>query len=167
MKRFIYIYVILIISSVITAGCSKDSSDKMEQDLPSDFNFRLIYGTYGKQEIDTFHDKVTKDLVADDTIEANIALTEQEMKQIYDKMISIDIMGELDLEKEKECLSQPESISSWTIQMNGITKSFYYKSYCDFPKDVLKLKKLEDDIHSIITNKEEYKKLPEANGYYE
>ncbi|GAA0335946.1 hypothetical protein GCM10008967_27940 [Bacillus carboniphilus] len=166
MGKRVLVFILIFLSSLITA-CSNEASSGDNKGMPSDFNFSLKYSTYGKQVIDTFNDIVIKDLVLVGTVEAEIAFTDVEMKEIYNKMIAIDIMGELDLEKEKECGSEPESISNWTIQMNGETKSYSYKSYCNYPEDVLNLIKLEDFIHNLMANKEEYKKLPESNGGYE
>ncbi|MGE6488818.1 hypothetical protein ACQKE5_11025 [Paenisporosarcina sp. NPDC076898] len=153
-------------------GCSKDSVKEINDEImPEDFNFSLIYGSYGKQKIDTFKDTVVKDLVEDGTIEANISFTEQEMKQIYNEMMSIDIMGELVVENEnqkEECESSSPSFTKWDIQMDGKTKSTYTKNYCDdFPEDALKLIRLAEYINNILINKEEYKDLPESKGSYE
>jgi hypothetical protein len=61
-------------------GCSTENSVRPNGDMPDDINFSLTYGSYGKQKIDTFKDVVVKDLVEDGTIEANIALSDEEMK---------------------------------------------------------------------------------------
>lgn len=159
-------FICTVIISVM-AGCSIEVSDKPNEDIPDDFNFSLTYGSYGKQKIDTFKDVVVKDLVEDGTIEANIALTEEEMKQIYNEMMKINVMGELDLDEENECHSEPPRVSIWDIQMDGKTKSFNYQSYCDYPEDVLNLLKLEEYIHNIVSTKAEYKALPESRGSYE
>ncbi|MFZ3591137.1 hypothetical protein ACOI1C_18280 [Bacillus sp. DJP31] len=134
--------------------------------MPKDFNFSLTYGAYGKKKIDTFNDIIIKDLVEEGTIEASIVLTEEEMRSIYKEMMSIHIMDELDLDKDKECDAEPSSISVWKVQMDGETKSFYHKTYCDYPEDVKNLLKLENYIHGIIVGKEEYERLPEINGSY-
>ncbi|KUP08746.1 hypothetical protein Q75_02335, partial [Bacillus coahuilensis p1.1.43] len=63
--------------------------------------------------------------------------------------------------------TEPPSYSAWDIQMNGKTKSFNYSTFCEYPNDVLELLKLEEFIHNIILDKNEYKELPEANGFYE
>lgn len=164
--KLLNILVFTLILSVIT-GCSNDTSVKPNSDMPDDFNFSLTYGTYGKQKIDTFNDIVVKDLVVDGTVEAKISLTEEEMNQIYQEMLNINIMGELDLNKDEECVTEPPSLSKWNIQIDGETKTFNYSTYCDLPKDGRKLLKLEDFIHSIIIEKDEYKKLPKVNGAYE
>ena len=162
----------MIVISILlcTMGCSKDAPEDIVSEMPEDFNFRLAYGTYGKQKIDTFSNTVVKDLVEDGSIEANIAFTKEEMKQIYTEMMKINIMGELVVENknEKECSVITPSFTTWDIQINGETKSVYTKNYCDdYPKDALKLVRLAEYIHSILINKEEYKELPESKGYYE
>ena len=139
----------------------------MNKEMPEDFNFSLIYGTYGKKQIDTFNDVVVKDLVADGTIEANIALTKEEKQAIYNEMLKMNIMGDLDLNKGKECMVEPPSRTEWVIQINGETKKISYNSYCDYPPDVLNLIKLQDFIHSLVSSKKEYLDLPASNGYYE
>ncbi|SDM90516.1 hypothetical protein SAMN05518871_102528 [Psychrobacillus sp. OK028] len=138
--------------------------------MPDDFNFTIIYGTYGKQKIDTFNNVVVKDLVEDGTIEASISLTKKEKQAIYDEMMKIDIMGELtlnDLDEENECQHGASTISKWNNQMNCRTKSFYYKTYCEYPEDVLNLIKLKEYIHKVVSSKNEYMALLEATGNYE
>ena len=154
----------IIISILLGAmGCSVS-------EMPENFNFRLTYGTYGKQKIDTFSNTVVKDLVEDGAIEVNIAFTKEEMKQIYTEMMKINIMGELvvENENEKECDFSTPSVTIWNIQMEGKTNSISTKNYCDdYPEDALKLVRLAESIHDILINKEEYKDLPESKGYYE
>lgn len=148
-------------------GCSPEISSEAPQDMPDDFNFSLSYGTYGKQKIDTFNNTVVKDLVVDGTVEAELTLTEEEMKRIYDEMMDINIMGDLDLEEDEICRSEPPSLSQWTIEMNGKKKSFHYSTFCDYPEHISQLYQLQDLIESIIIEKPEYKALPKSNGFYE
>ena len=150
--------------ALIFTACSTDPSSNIEQDMPDDFNFTL---TYGKQKIDTFKDVVVKDLVKDGRIEAEITFTENEMEQIYDEMITINIMGDLDLEDSKNCITEPPSYTAWNIQMNGKTKSIDYSTFCEYPDDVLEFIQLKDMVHNMILDKNEYKDLPEATGSYE
>ena len=167
--QFKILLLIMVISLILVAGCN-NSQDNTNQKMPDDFNFSLTYGTYGKQKIDTLNNVVVKDLVEDGTIEASISLTKKEKQAIYDEMMKIDIMSELNLDeenKEKECQHEPSSISKWDILMNGETKSFYYKAYCEYPEDVLNLIKLEEYIHKVVSSKKEYMDLPEGKGSYQ
>ncbi|MEQ2528237.1 hypothetical protein WMO40_16240 [Bacillaceae bacterium CLA-AA-H227] len=154
------IYLILGLCIVIM-GCSNKTSDV----APNDFNFSLSYGTYGKQKIDTFNDIVVKDLIEDGTMEVQISLSDDELKQIYEEMMKIDIMGDLDIEKS-DCISEPPHPTEWEIQMNGQRKTISYSDYCDYPKDVENLIELKDFIHQIVSSKDQYNKLPEARGGY-
>jgi hypothetical protein len=158
---------LVFLMMLLMTGCFYQGSE-LKNEVPADFNFRLTYGTYGKQKIDTFNHVVVKDLVVDGTVEASITLSDAEMREIYDQMLAVNIMGELDLEKDKQCAVEPEIFTFWEVQMNNKVKSHHYTSYCkDYPKDALQLLKLEDFIHNIVIEKEEYKALPEVNGSYE
>ena len=164
--RIIRLIILVFISLLLVAGCD-NTQEVMTEEMPEDFNFSLTYGTYGKKKIDTFQDIVVKDLVEDGTIEANIALTNEEKQAIYDEMYNMNIMGDLDLNKGRECEVKPPSITKWVIKMNGEMKKISYESYCDYPPDVLNLIKLEDFIHTLVSSKKEYLDLPASNGYYE
>jgi hypothetical protein len=151
----------------VAYGCSTENlNETSHKEMPEDFNFTLSYGVMGKQKIDTFEDLVVKDLVEDGLIEANISFTDQEMNEIHSKMMEINIMGELDLNKDNSCSSEPEIISIWTIQMKGETKSFNYISFCDVSNDIESLRKLENFITNLMEQKDAYKKLPPSNGTY-
>lgn len=163
LKLITYLFIFTGMALTIT-GCSSDTSGKMKQDMPEDFNFTL---TYGKQKIDTFNHVVVKDLVKDGTVEAEVAFTENEMEQIYNEMVSINIMGDLDLEDYKDCVTEPASYTAWNIHMDGKTKSIDYSTFCEYPDDALEFIQLKDMVHNMMLDKKEYKDLPEANGSYE
>ncbi len=157
----------MAITIIIPFGCNSLQDDTKNNMMPDDFDFSLTYGTYGKQKIDTFNHIVVKDLIEDGTIEASISLAKLEKQEIYEEMMKIDILAATDFSENKECEIEPPSFSTWTVQMNGESKSFSYTSYCEYPEDVRNLIKLEEYIHDIVSSKEEYKALPEAKGYYE
>lgn len=171
-KRLIIATVLMFLST----GCSESVPSKIQVEsftypdaMPDDFDFRLSYGTYEKQLVDTFQDLVVKDLVLDGTVEATIQLPNEKMEAIYQEMKELQIMDSLDLEEptEFDCLTEPPSSSSWTIHMNGETKSFAYGSFCEYPDDVRKLFKLQEFIDEVVRDTEEYQQLPDSNGYYE
>lgn len=160
----------------LVTGCSESVPPKIQvesftypETMPDDFDFRLSFGTYENQLVDTFQNLVVKDLVLDGTVEANIPLPDEKMEAIYQEMKELQIMDALDLEEptEFECHTEPPSSSSWTIHMNGETKSFAYGSFCEYPEDVRKLLKLQEYIDEAVRGTEEYQQLPDANGFYE
>ena len=155
----------MFILLLLVVGCD-NTQEVMTEEMPEDFNFSLTYGTYGKQKIDTFRDIVVKDLIADGTIKANIALTKKEKQAIYNEMRKINIMGDLNLDETKECHLEPPSETKWRIHMNGKTKKFSYKAFCDYPQNILNLIELERFIDELVSKKKEYLDLPERNGGY-
>lgn len=176
MKRVIamihYMILLLLPVLIFTSGCENtddmaSSENVYPQEMPNDFNFRVTYGTYGKNQVDTFNDTIVKDLVTDGTIEATIPLTESDMNEIYKQMIEMDIMGELVLEEDEDCMVEPPSYTEWTIQMDGETQHFSYEDFCDFPEDVTHLKAIQDSIHETVSQKDDYQALPDSNGFYE
>lgn len=160
-------FFMIVTAFVLLAGCSSEKNT-MPEEMPADFGFRVSYGINGANKIDTFNDLVVKDLVEDGIAEANIALSEQEMEAIYLKMAEFNVMGKLDLEEDEQCLEEPSSRTAWEISANGEVKEYGFGSYCDgYPEDVQKLMALEEVVHQIVSSKEAYKALPEANGAYE
>lgn len=167
-KRRKSIFLTVILSIIILAGCSTSTAQtQMPSEMPDDFNFSVNYGVQGKRKVDTFTNSIIKDLVEDGTIEASLTLSNEEMKDIYRKMVEMNIMGELNLDKIKICHSEPEIWTEWTIQANGETKSIQYTVFCNETDTSRKFLALQDYIHLIVIKKEEYKKLPESRGYYE
>ncbi|MGD6781470.1 hypothetical protein [Sutcliffiella horikoshii] len=168
------IYFILFPILLLFSACSsvEDVSAPVLSDvstpvMPADFEFSLTYGTYGKQKVDTFNDMIIKDLVIDGTIEAEIPLTVEEKNLTYNEMLKINIMGDLEIDRELQCAIEPPTFTSWHIQMNGQTKEFSYTSFCEYNGDAKNLMSLENYIHKLVAAKEEYQELPDSNGWYE
>ena len=154
-------------------GCSNELMIESEpkitypEIMPEDFDFRLDYGTYSKQVIDTFTDIVVKDLVVDNQIETIISLSDSEMQSIYNEMVKLNVMANLEVDRDMNCHCEPESISKWSIQMNGQTIGYHYSYCCDQSDVVEGFVELEQFIQEIVYSKESYKALPPAQGYYE
>jgi hypothetical protein len=160
------LYLLMVVIAIIIAGCVKKES--MPSEMPNDFHFIVQFGVESKNEINTFEDTVTKDLVADGTITRKIPLTKKELKQVYEKMKEINIAEPKKLEpKRKSCQQIPYGEDKWNIQFNGDTISLYLsEEYCNPTKDAKQLIELRDYIYGIVSKKEEYKKLPESQGGY-
>jgi hypothetical protein len=157
---------------LLVTGCgSKNATgDTMPAAMPNDFNFTVSYG-YGentKNVIDTYEDTVIKDLIMNGAATANIALSEDEMREIYAKMRAVDIMAEKKLPKEKGCFQTPSNEESWKVTVNGETTTFTWTDeYCDMTEDADRLLALRKFIQGIVEGKEAYKALPAAEGAYD
>ncbi len=141
----------------------------MPASMPSDFNFSVSYG-YGdmtKNVIDSYEDTVTKDLIMNGAATANIALSDDEMREIYAKMREIDIMAAKKLPKKNGCFRTPSNEESWKVTINRETTTFIWTDeYCDMTEDANRLSELRRFIQGIVEDKEAYKALPAAVGAY-
>ncbi|NIK78103.1 hypothetical protein FHS15_003241 [Paenibacillus castaneae] len=186
MKRISYLLFILLLAAT---GCGTkanvegssesepppikviEQQNNMQTEMPNDFNFIVRYG-YGeaqKNEINTYEHTVTKDLIVKGTATANITFTPEELKSIYEKMREINIMGTKVLAPStSNCGVIPYNEDSWEIRLNGETKSFTWsEKHCELTNDAKQLLELRTYIQHLVEDKEEYKKLPEAEGGYD
>jgi hypothetical protein len=92
-KNYFYLITIIIISTI---GCGqKPTAVVAEPQLPySQFEFFMKYWTYGRNNINTFDNTLTRDLVCDgrDTT-INFTLTTEEKIDIYNKVLEIDFFN--------------------------------------------------------------------------
>lgn len=183
MKRFNLLFIAI---GLMLAGCSENSTTQgnlplnetdsiiqpMPEDMPNDFGFSVLFGIGKKNEVNTFKEIVTKDLIEDGTATADVALTQVEMNEIYERMKEIKIKETKELIpdsiNESICSQEPYEEDEWKITINGeiITHSVS-GTYCDPTDDAKQLLELRKFVFSKIKSKEEYIKLPDSKGGYE
>lgn len=143
--------------------------------VASNFNLIFKYGVGAKNELDTFKEIYTKDLITDAPISTQLILLPEELNRIYQKM------------KDISFFDYPEKFSALipsgsTVQIVIPYDSYYFKvQYGSMVKEILwerddvvspldektiKLKELISLIKGIIESKEEYGKLPPTKGGY-
>lgn len=177
MKRLL---TLIMIFSCLAAGCGaekvpsqmpEDTPQNMPNDMPDDFDFMVSYGydEVRKNEVNTYQDTVTKDLIVNGTASADITLNADEMRSIYAKMKDMNIMGPLKLEPDSlSCNQIPYNEDSWKITLNGETISLAWsEKHCEVTDDAKKLQELRIFIQEIIEDKEAYKQLPASVGGYD
>ncbi|WP_078544863.1 hypothetical protein [Litchfieldia alkalitelluris] len=100
MKNTNLVLFVLILSlySILLNGCDSpeptNSIDLMDvenevlmpDEMPGDFNFSLKYGVGALNEINTFKNSYTKDLVEDGTITTDLTFSKNELRNIYSEM---------------------------------------------------------------------------------
>lgn len=156
-----------ILSIFAFAGCSSASS--LPDEMPRDFNFILSYGVNGKNQINTLKGQFTKDMVTNPSVTADLKLSVEEMKSIYNEMKKINILSYPDIYYHKTNTKQtPFYTYSLKVIYNGMEKNIYWEdeTVSKSSKSV-KLRKLFNNIEEMIINKDEYKKLPDAKGGYD
>jgi hypothetical protein len=140
---------------------------------PEDFNFRLNFNTYGRNQIDTYKDTFTKDLVLDDTKTIDFYLPVSVKKDIYKMMMDINIMSFPDRLKVDGMAVTPSCDYKLTVTINGKTKNIVWKEGFftsmteNLPKENIKFLNLVKFISDYIYSTNEYKNMPKANGGYD
>ena len=169
---------------VILLFCSCAGGKDVIEDS-SDFNFILSYGTYGKNEMDTFSGIYTKDLV-EGTAKTSLNLTDEEMKIILDELLRIDFFHyPTKFKSYRE--STPYSKYIMYVEYGGEKKKVEWTSdnipyeipdmiregakptfiENDDTRQIIDLVRLEQMIEEFIASKEEYKELPTPASFYE
>ncbi|QHT62160.1 hypothetical protein GXP70_20700 [Paenibacillus lycopersici] len=142
---------------------------EMPAEMPADFDFRVRYGYGMKDEIDTYADKVTKDLIVKGTAAADLKLSDSEMQAIYAKMKTVHAMRLTDLNPANTGCSQvPYNQASWTITAAGETRTLTWSGeHCDIAPGAKKLLELQTYVSAIVQATEAYQALPAAEGGYD
>jgi hypothetical protein len=135
----------------------------------NDFNFRLDFG-YGGDQIDTYNNTFTKDLIIDGSITIDFVLPESIKKDVFEIMREIDIMSYPDKLTEYDII--PPCSYKLEVTINKKIKTIVWKqappAISDLgtkkEKEFLRLVKYVEDY---IISTDEYKSLPEAHGFFE
>lgn len=160
------------LNNEISKNRTNTTAQNMPKDMPSDFNFSIQFGVQKKNEINTFEGTATKDLIADGIATIELILTEEEMKDIYEKMKEINVTETKEFTPEPingtVCMQKPYGEDEWKIIINSETITHFISGeYCEPTNDAKQLIQLRNYVFNIIKSKSEYKSLPESNGGYE
>ncbi|MCR8660642.1 hypothetical protein [Paenibacillus endoradicis] len=158
-------------TAVVEQGTVVEEQYNMPKEMPDDFDFSVSFG-YGestKNEINTFNDSVTKDLITKGIATAEIKFTLEEMDSIYEKMREMNIMEMKGVPLAKlGCQSIPFNEDNWEISIDGKTNTLTWTDkHCDVSEEASQLLELRLFIQHIVEEKETYKQLPTAVGGYE
>lgn len=109
-----------------------------------------------------------EDIVAEQPIKTNLKLTDKEMNDIYDYMRKINIVSYSDkFEKDLSTYVKPFKAYNLKIKYDSKEKNIYWEDRSGSSSEkVNQLRELIGKIENIISNKEEYKKLPDPKGSY-
>ncbi|MHA6252567.1 hypothetical protein [Oceanobacillus sp. CAU 1775] len=168
MKKLFLSIVVLFI-----AGCAplNFGQSAMPDTMPEDFNFTIQFGYDKKNEINTYENKIRKDLIENGIAEAPFTFTDEEMQYIYEKMKEVNIIGDKKLEPgllEDNCQFEPHEDDAWKITINDETYRIEIPGHHCYPTDdAEELLQLRYEIFKIVKGKDAYKQLPKAVGGYD
>ncbi len=166
MKRLI----LLLILSVAAISCNDQGTSPAERS----FNILFRYGVMARNELNTFDDKFTKDLIIDGTITVQFVLTDNELIQIEAKLTGIDFFNYPDTFTVQITDSiadyiDPHGTYIFEVKHEGNIKKLFWADAIMTPSADPKATRLREAIafiRSIIESRPEYKRLPPVRGGY-
>lgn len=129
------------------------------------FEFALRYGFQGKNVIDTFQNRVIKDLITAGTAEIqDFKLTPKERQAIYKEMVLANYLEPKEL--SMACNIIPYGIYDLKVRINNAEHQYQW-SQCDRSPDGLDMLKVANRIVELVLARKEYQELPPAQGGYQ
>jgi hypothetical protein len=161
--RFKNVVALVFLSFLLIIGCS-DTMQQEDSQYPRDFNFVFNYGVQNKNQLDTFNNTYTKDLIQNGTKKIRFRLTEEEKEIIYKKMNEIDLFS---YPKYNEGMTfEPTSGFHFVVQHNGEKQTIAWNGGIRENPTDQKFGSLVRLVIEIIESHKEYKALPQAEGGY-
>jgi len=130
---------------------------------PQSTSFNLIfrYGVGAKNELNTFDQTYTKDMVLDPSVTIKFKLTDNELSGIYQKINDLKLFDKNEERTDGNML--PCSSYYLKVQIDSIQKELSWNCRGKISD---KLQQFTNYIIPIIESKQEYKELPTPKGGY-
>jgi hypothetical protein len=136
------------------------------------FNVLLQYGIGARNEIDSFHDAFTKDLVLDGTVTTKLVLSEAQLDSIEARLLSIDIFSYPDtfVSQHGDTVASVTPYSTYILKvtLDGRSKNVFWEDAIISPDErAARLRDAFAVIRTLIESTAEFKRLPPARGGYD
>ena len=134
--------------------------------IPQSTTFNLIfkYGVEAKNELNTFDQTYTRDMVMDPSVTIKFKLTDNELAGIYQKLNDLKLFSESTKSIEENMMVMPCSSYYLKVQINSEQKELSWNNCRGRISD--KFQQFTNYVIQIIESKEEFKKLPTPQGGY-
>jgi hypothetical protein len=158
--------VLVIIAVVILFGVAGYFITQQQKTNPqaTDFNMIFKYGVFSGNELNTFTQTYTKDMITGPKATIKLKLTDDELASIYQKLNDLDLLNESTEPIKGEGGVTPCWGGYLKAQVNSKLKELSWNN-CEggYSK---KFDQFTDYVIQIIESKEEYKRLPIPRGGY-
>lgn len=138
-----------------------------------DLNLIFKYGVGAKNELNTFKNTYTKDMVVDLPITINLTLSDQEIETIYTKMKAVNFFNfpqELPTPRDPNALitivTPCDDFYLKVISDSGNKEYFWDNCGEKLYQNFSELDELSNLIQDIIQSRTEFQELPEPRGGY-
>ena len=137
-----------------------------------DFNITLRYGILARNELNTFENTVTKDLILDGTITVRFYLSQADLDSIEEMVNQIGFFNYPDTfvvrsQDSMRTFISPNNTYDFKVASGSTLKTLFWNDaiIANDPQ-ATKLRALITLIRTIVESKPEYRQLPPARGAY-
>ncbi|WP_078596542.1 hypothetical protein [Evansella clarkii] len=159
------LFFIILLFSIFNSGCNT-TSQALPKEKPGDFNFSLKYGIAAANELNTYENTYTKDMIIAENETIEFVLSEEEKKNIYDEFRNLDVLS---LPEEEGGTTCQEPHNRYVLQMTAAGEEYHlrWNSACE-TRAINRWERFMEELHAeTIRTREEYQALPEPEGGYE
>ena len=133
----------------------------------SDVNLLFKYGVGERNELNTFNNSYTKDMIIDPPITIGLYLSDAEMEQISQEMVAINFFNLSETFPLSEKLVMPSEGYYVRVQNGSMTKEVSWSTNSELNSTTENnLQQLANCITGIVEKRPEYTRLPPPNGAY-
>ena len=136
----------------------------LSKQMPANFNLVFKYGVGAKNELNTFNHTYTKDMVADESVTTDLKLTDKELKNIYQKIMSLRLLDKNITKNSGNTGQTPCSMYYLKIKSDLGQNELSWNNCYGEVND--RLQKFTNYLIQIIESKDEYKALPTPKAAY-
>jgi hypothetical protein len=150
------------------AGSGGDAGiENGKTDIGAGFNLVFKYGVGGKNVLDTFENKFTKDMIIDSPVIVDFKLTPAEKESIGQKIKELDLFNkESKIKADSDIQVEMTPCSNYylKVQDNNSVKEINWDNCTGEISQAYR--QFADFMINLIESKKEYKNLPAAQGGY-
>lgn len=165
-NKSLLIAVVVIVLSIAGFAVFKQSNTPSQNPpvgSPTSFNLIFKYGVGAKNELNTFDQTYTKDMIMNPPVTIKFKLSDSDLAGIYQKISDLKLF-DISQPTKGNMMVTPCSSYYLKVEIDSSEKEMSW-SNCRGKIDD-KLQQFTEYIISIIKSKEEYKKLPTPRGGY-
>ncbi len=131
---------------------------------PANFNLVFKYGVGAKNELSTFNQTYTRDMVMDQPVTVQLKFSDSELASIYQKINDLQLFDKSKEPIEGNMFVTPCSSYYLKVQVDSIQKELSWDNCRG--KISNRFQQFTNFMIQLIESKEEYKKLPTPRGGY-
>ncbi len=158
---------VVLVAALVSLSCSDNGTAPDARR----FNASLKFGVNARNELNTFQDTFTKDLILDGSVTTRLVLSQADLDSLEARFLSIDIFSYPDTfvaqHTDTVAVVTPHTTYILKLTRDDRQKVLYWEDalISSDPRST-DLRSMFDFVRTLVEGKPEYKSLPPARGSY-